>query len=305
LITVLVFSAFSVALAATKCPRCNGTGKITVNTPQESQASIVKKRTLAGEPSKIPPIKTSVIGVFHNEGEEGVYGTVTGQIETQTATFTNTSSNTYFPPNEDVTVTIPITMGAGVLYAPDWRYSIQISDVGNVGTGFVPTVITCPDCGGTGVLSASFGDIANVEGVGGIVVGVAVVGAVLAGAVFVLKKKRVTEASLRRLSSFEFQDWVAKKLGNSTSQRDSYLGVDGFTTEGYPFQVRQEDDVGKRAIDSFATAVGRSKARSGTIVAFSFGRDALEGVTRARLNYRVEIKTVTVRELMASGNRVS
>ena len=248
-----------------------------------------------------PPIKTSVIGVFHNEGEVGVNGTVTGQIKTATQTFTNTTE-TYFPPNEDVTVTVPITI-EGINYAPDWAYFIQVSDVYNVGTGSVPEVITCPDCGGTGVLSASAGDIANVEGVGGIVIGVAVVGAVLVGAVFVVKKRRVTEASLRRLSSFEFQDWVAKKLGNSSSQRNSYLGVDGFTAEGYPFQVRQEDDVGKRAIDSFATAVGRSKARSGTIVAFSFGRDALEGVTRARLNYRVEIKTVTVRELMTSEKR--
>ena len=60
------------------------------------------------------------------------------------------------------------------------------------------------------------------------------------------------------------------------------MGIDGFTDEGYPFQIRQEDDVGKRAIDSFAAAMGRSKARNGTIVAFSFGRDALEGVTRAK-----------------------
>jgi hypothetical protein len=310
LITVFIFSAFSVALAATKCPRCNGTGKITVDTPQESQANVVLKRTLSGEHSSLfPPIKTSVKGIFHNEGEVGVYGTVTGQIKTPTATFTNTTSGIYFPPNEDVTVTVPITV-EGTTYAQTWAYFIQLSDVGNAGTGSVATVITCPDCGGTGVLSESLGGSSNIEqvggdigGVAGIVAGVAVVGAVIVGTVFVVKKKRVTEESLRRLSSFEFQDWVAKRLGSSSTQKGSYLGIDGFTAEGYPFQVRQEDDVGKRAIDIFAAAVGRSKARSGTIVAFSFGRDSFEAVTRAKLNSRLEIKTVTVRELMASEKR--
>jgi len=318
LIVVFIFSAFSVALAAAdQCPRCKGTGKITQTKPcptcQGSAASKpVLKNTARSASSFHGIVSASVRGLFHNEEDFGVYAIFTGQIKTQTETYTNTSSKTYFHANEEVWVTVPITI-EGVAVAPDWAYTISVSQVENViddcptchGTGTVSVPITCPDCGGTGVLSATFGDFANVEGVGGIVVGVAVVGAVLAGSVFVLKKRRVTEESLRRLSSFEFQDWVAKRLGSSSSQKDSYLGIDGFTAEGYPFQIRQEDDVGKRAIDSFATAVGRSKARSGTIVAFSFGRDALEGVTRARLNYRLEIKTVTVRELMASGNRPS
>jgi len=111
----------------------------------------------------------------------------------------------------------------------------------------------------------------------------------------------VTEESLRRLTSFEFQAWVVKKMGaNSASQRGTYLGVDAFSAEGYPVQIRQEDDVGKRSIDSFAVAVSRNKAKNGSIVAFSFGNDAYEGVMRARLNYRLEIKTVTIKELLAN-----
>ena len=346
LIVVFIFSAFSVALAvADVCPRCGGTGKITERQPcptcqgsAASTANIVKKDFSKDASWLNGRVEASVTGVFHNNEAFGVYAIVTGQIKTQTATYTNTSAKTLFPPNQDVTVTVPITMGKEANIAPDWAYLISISQVGNVnpdcptcgGTGFVSVVIACPDCGGTGVLSGSVGAVllvavlvafgggsvgggsvgggsvgglSNIGGVGGIVAGVAVVGAVIVGAVFVVKKKKVTEQSLRRLSSFEFQDWVAKRLGSSSSQRDSYLGIDGFTAEGYPFQVRQEDDVGKRTIDSFATAVGRSKARSGTIVAFSFGRDAFEAVTRAKLNYRLEIKTVTVRELMASEKR--
>ena len=160
----------------------------------------------------------------------------------------------------------------GIEYESYWSYSIRLSDIDSVGcpdcdgTGYVSVLTTCPECGGTGVLSTSFGDLTNIEGAGGAVVGVAVVGAVVAAAVFVLKKRRVTEESLHRLASFEFQDWVAKRLGSSSSQSASYLGIDGYTVEGHPFQIRQEDNVGKRAIDSFAAAVGRSKARTGTIV---------------------------------------
>lgn len=56
-------------------------------------------------------------------------------------------------------------------------------------------------------------------------------------------------------------------------------------------------------IDSFAAALARSKARNGTIIAFSFGKDAYEGVMKARINYRLEIKTLTIKELLTTGNR--
>jgi hypothetical protein len=45
------------------------------------------------------------------------------------------------------------------------------------------------------------------------------------------------------------------------------------------------------------------KARTGVIVAFSFGNGAYEGVVRARLHYGFEIKMVTVRELIESPSR--
>jgi len=44
--------------------------------------------------------------------------------------------------------------------------------------------------------------------------------------------------------------------------------------------------------------MGRIKAKNGIIIAFSFADDAIRGVVRARINYRVEIKKVTVKELI-------
>ena len=312
LTAILVFSVFSVALAADICPSCGGTGKVIEKQPcpncqggtTKLPTIVLKKITTRGN-DPLAQLAVLVSGVFHNEEDEGCFGTAVAEVKTSTETYTNTSSRTYFPSKEDITVTVIVE---GPDYGQHPQCFIRLSEIENIncpdcaGTGIVLAEVTCPDCGGTGVLSASFGDFTNIEGAGGVVVGLAIVGAVLGASFFILKKKRVTEETLRRLSNFEFQDWVAKRLGSS-SQSGSYLGIDGFTNEGYPFQVRQEDDVGRRAIDSFAAAAGRAKARSGTIVAFSFGRDALEGVTRARLNYGLEIKTVTVRELLIGQKR--
>jgi hypothetical protein len=314
LISVFVVSLFGVAFAAV-CPRCHGTGKISEQEPcptcqgsATSQATIEKTGTHPGATtSSSGGPATAILGVFHNNGDAGVYGTVTAQVKvSQTESYQNTSASTYFPPGEDVSVTVIID---GIKYQPYYSCSINFDGASSVncptcgGTGYVIVTKTCPDCGGTGVVSG-FGDNLNLEGPGGVVVGVVVVGAVVAVGFIVVRKRRVTEQSLRRLSSYEFQDWVIKKVyANPSSQKDSYLGIDAYTAEGYPVQIRQDNDVGKRAIDSFAAAMARNKARTGTIVAFGFGNDAPEGVMKARLNYRLEIKTVTVKELLANKGR--
>ena len=311
LTVVFLFSVFCVVAWADVCPRCHGTGNITSQVPCPtcngagvSSPDIVRKSYLPEDASVGARRAVNIKGIFHNNGESSVTATVLGTVKvSQTQSYTNTTIAT-FPPNADATVIVTVE---GADRQPYYAYFIEIQGYGTNpncptcgGTGYVTESITCPDCQGTGVVSGLAGGIsADYLGpVGGVVV----VGAVVAVGFFVVKKRKVTEQSLRRLTSFEFQAWVVKKLqANPASQKDTYLGIDGYTTEGYPMQIRQEDDVGKRAIDSFAAAMARSKARSGTIVAFGFGKDSLEGVMKARLNYRLEIRTVTVRELL--GNR--
>ncbi len=311
LIVALFSSVVYVAFAAT-CLRCNGTGKIKESTPcptcggsTTSVAGVVLKRTFAGSASSGPHLACSVSGVFNNGGVESVYGTVTATVKkSQTETLSNTSARTLFPPSQDITVMV---MVEGVDYQPYYAYSVKLNaDCPTCGgVGYVFETVTCPDCGGTGVVS-DFAAITNVGGIGGAIVGVVVVGAVVATGFVFFKKRRVTEASLHRLTSFEFQEWVVKKMrANAASQKDVYLGIDAYTQEGYPIQIRNEDDVGKRMIDSFAAALARNKARNGTVVAFSFGKDAFEGVMKARINYRLEIKTMTAKELLNAGSRLS
>jgi len=311
-LTTVLLCLFVELAFADVCPTCRGTGKTTAQTPcpicnggGASSPDIVRKSINSGDASTSARKAVNIQGVFHNNGDKGVTATVTGTVKTSsTQSFTNTTT-AYFEPNADTTVTIRIE---GVDRQPYYAYFVEIAGYGSTncqncqGTGYVYESITCPSCKGTGVVSGLSGGISG--DIVGPVAGVAIVGAVVVGGFFFMKKRRVTEPGLRKMASFEFQAWAIKRLqANQASQKDSYLGIDAYTPDGYPVQIRQEDDVGRRAIDSFAAALARSKARYGTIVAFGFGKDSFEGVMKARLNYRLEIKTVTVRDLLTGRER--
>jgi hypothetical protein len=260
---------------------------------------------------------TVVAGDVHNYGAVDVYGTMTATVKTSDTlqTFTNTSERTLFPALQTITVSVTVEgpkfvnsvacymtfNGEGTTTAPSGGNGNTATPSGGNGNS------AASGSNGNGAVSQkpkTTGGNFDVGGVAGITAGIVAVGAVAGIGFFVVKKRRVSEQSLRRLSSFEFQDWVTKRIfANPASQKDVYLGIDAYTAEGYPVQIRQDNDVGKRAIDSFAAAMARNKARMGTIVAFGFGNDALEGVSRARLNYKLEVKTVTVKELLARKDR--
>jgi hypothetical protein len=299
------------------CPTCEGSGVLT--------PTITNKGTIpwVGEGS------VYVKGSFQNEEDVKITANVTAEVQSSSKTYTNSLSNVEFPPHQtiDVTVTIAGISSADYQYfasqRPCPRGRIYVTGAGQVtcptcgGTGAVSSdtstcpqcdgtgFVTCADCGGTGI--AGEGQNAGTPfslGSEGVMVGVAVVAAVIIVAVLVVKKRRLTEDSLRKLSPSEFQDWVVQRLsGTVSSTKDSRIGIDGYTSAGYPIQIKQSDDVGKDVIDRFATAMAQSKARTGMVVAFSFGSGAFEGTVRAKLNYRVEIKTMTVKELLESKYR--
>lgn len=287
LIAILLFSVLSLALASVTCPSCGGT-----DVAQSS--NVILKRILAGASGTTAHPATYVTGIFHNElADVGVYGVATAEVKTATETYTNTSEETYFPPGEDVSVTVIVD---GIEYEPYWSCTISLSIEGNAAT---------PESTGTEIVTEAAlpAEKTNFLVIGGVAVGV--VAAVLISAVIVVKRRRVTEESLRRLSPSEFQNWVIQRLsGRVSSQKDSSMGIGGYTVEGYPIQAKQIENVGRNAIDSFASAIGRSRAKTGVIVAFSFDKGTFEGIVRAKLHYGFEIKTVTVNELILSSGRV-
>jgi hypothetical protein len=342
LTAVLLCSALSIALtmAEDECPTCDGTGEIVCphcdgtgkTTAEQGEPCEKCSGTGTLEPYLLLTSRSTWLGegkvfvqaTYKNEEEVSTHGTVTAEVEAQGNTYTGTSSDTTFPPNEETQVSFSIEgiSTADYNYLEDKGFfSTSITlDADNIvcpycdGTGLVALSLDCPYCGGSGYIecpTCGGTGLAGGEGnenldIGGAVYGVAAVAVagVAIGAFVVLKKRSINEASLRKLSASEFQNWVLKKMsGKSSSQSDARSGIDGYTIDGQPILIKQADDVDRTAIENFAAAMGRRNAKNGIIVAFNFGTEAVRGRVRAKLNYGREIEMITVRDLI-EGRRI-
>lgn len=109
-----------------------------------------------------------------------------------------------------------------------------------------------------------------------------------------------TEADLKTLKPFEFQNWViAKVSGTSAPRKSGDMGIDGWSYMVHdPIQVKQSERVGRNVIDNFQTAMRRAGKDKGYIVAFSFGTGAKAEVARARIQDNLDITLVTVKSLI-------
>jgi DNA modification methylase len=113
----------------------------------------------------------------------------------------------------------------------------------------------------------------------------------------------ITEKELKKFNHFEFQKWVCDKLfGKISSKKTGDMGIDGYTLDMTPIQVKQSDAIGRVEIDKFGYAVERVKKNKGVFVAFSFGRGANEEVAKAKLERNLDIKLITVKQLLEKQN---
>jgi len=110
----------------------------------------------------------------------------------------------------------------------------------------------------------------------------------------------VTEAQLRALKPFEFQNWVIQRMNGTHSPRKSGdMGIDGLSFMLHePIQVKQSSGVGRNVVDNFETAVKRAGKNKGYIVAFSFGKGAYEEAARVKGAAGLTIELLTVADLL-------
>jgi len=313
-----------------ECSHCDGTGEITVEEGEpcgycEGTGTLEPYLVLRSRSHYLTDGKVSFSVSYRNEEDVNVHGKVTAEVEAESKTYEGTSGATTFPPNEEIKVAFTVSGISSADYTylqnnPFYHTSISV-EVDAItcpyceGTGLSPTTIDCPYCGGTGFIECptcgGTGTTAEEQNgtldIGGAVYGVAavvVVAGVAIGAFVVVKKRGVKEEDLRKLPTSEFQNWVIKRIGGkSASQSDARMGIDGYTIEGQPLSIKQANDVGRDVIENFAAAMGRRNAKNGSIIAFSFGTDAIRGRVRAKLSYGREIQMVTVKELIEGGNR--
>lgn len=104
---------------------------------------------------------------------------------------------------------------------------------------------------------------------------------------------------IKAMPPFEFQNWVMQKLmGRISKTMTGDMGIDGYTLDNRPIQVKQSEGVGRNVIDNFETALTRANKKSGIIVALSFGKGAYEEVARAKMEQGLEIELKTVKEIL-------
>jgi DNA modification methylase len=127
---------------------------------------------------------------------------------------------------------------------------------------------------------------------------------------FVVQLHKYDYDTLRFKDAFEFEIFIVTQFGgiNNTKQRGD-LGLDGKTRENQPIQVKRSDGIGRNVVDNFLSAVKRNdkslyeknKAEMkpvGFIIAFSFGKGAVQEVARLKNEENIIIKLVTVEEII-------
>jgi hypothetical protein len=107
-----------------------------------------------------------------------------------------------------------------------------------------------------------------------------------AGRGFVVRDLPWTEAQLRKIPPFEFENWAVIALGD--------MGIDGrifpvtavpekkgkttghleFMDAWYPVQVKQKDKAGRPDIDAFEAMMAREDRQKGFFVSFDYSSDA-------------------------------
>ena len=127
---------------------------------------------------------------------------------------------------------------------------------------------------------------------------------------FLTKLHKYDYDTLRYKDAFEFETFMVTTFGGraNTRQRGD-LGLDGRTLDNTPIQVKRSDNIGRNVVDNFLSAVQRYDKRlfdknrnegkpAGYIIAFSFGKGAIEEVARLKNSEDVIIKLVRVEDIV-------
>ncbi len=133
---------------------------------------------------------------------------------------------------------------------------------------------------------------------------------------FVVRDLPQTEAQLRKMPPFEFENWAVIALGGIANQvKVGDMGLDGriypvavtptvkpgsldFMDVWYPIQVKQKDKAGRPDIDSFEAAMIRTERMKGFFVSFDFTNDAKTEVQRFFKQTGRIIVLLTVQEIL-------
>ncbi len=127
---------------------------------------------------------------------------------------------------------------------------------------------------------------------------------------FVTQLHKYDYDTLRYQNAFEFETWIIQQFGgfpNSSQRGDK--GIDGKTRDGVPIQVKRSDNVGRNVVDNFVSSSKRfdknlfdknqqSNNTIGYIIAFSFGKGAVQEVARLKNAEDIILELITVETIV-------
>jgi DNA modification methylase len=132
----------------------------------------------------------------------------------------------------------------------------------------------------------------------------------LFSALFTVQLHKYDYDTLRYKNAFEFELWIVQQFGGiSNTKQRSDLGLDGKMPDNTPIQVKRSDNIGRNVIDNFLSAVKRAdkklydkniknKKPIGYIIAFSFGKGAVEEIARLKNKENIIIELVKVEDIV-------
>ena len=127
---------------------------------------------------------------------------------------------------------------------------------------------------------------------------------------FLTKLHKYDYDTLRYKDAFLFETFIVTAYGGRTNTRQrGDLGLDGHLPDNTPIQVKRSDNIGRNVVDNFPSAIQRYDKRlfnqnreegkpAGYIIAFTFGKGAIEEVARLKNSENVVIKLIRVEEII-------
>ena len=104
--------------------------------------------------------------------------------------------------------------------------------------------------------------------------------------------------NLNNMNAFEFQDFVIEQFGGMPGRKKiGDFGIDGakvIDNQKYYIQVKQSKKIGRNVIDNFKSAIDRKKSKNGFILAWSFGKGAIQEVARLNREESYNIKLTEI-----------
>jgi len=132
----------------------------------------------------------------------------------------------------------------------------------------------------------------------------------LFSAPYIVQLHKYDEETLFNEDPFKFETWIIQQFGGiPQNKKGGDNGVDGKTANGMPIQVKQSKNIGVNVVKNFSVSAKQynkilfeknvsEKKPAGYIIAFSFGKGAVEEAARLKNSENIIIKLVCVNEIV-------